>query len=74
MRKLKFSINFDRLPTKCDEFPDILGGDREAFEAVRESVRRELDQEENALIHGDFWSGKYVSRVLAFLLSLSLSY
>lgn len=59
MRDLKFMINYERLVQSIDTYPRILEGSRSLFEAVREGVRKDLD-DGAVLIHGDLWSGKYV--------------
>ncbi|TVY40253.1 4-hydroxytryptamine kinase [Lachnellula occidentalis] len=57
MRELKYAINYARLVATVEDFPDILQGSREVFEAVAMDVRAWLDREEGTLVHGDFWSG-----------------
>jgi fructosamine-3-kinase len=59
MRDLKFMINYARLMPTAEKFPSILGSSKEIFEAVAKRTKEELDRGEGALIHGDFWSGKY---------------
>ncbi|THW22108.1 hypothetical protein D6D23_06170 [Aureobasidium pullulans] len=56
MRDLKFMINYERLVQSIDTYPRILEGSRSLFEAVREGVRKDLD-DGAVLIHGDLWSG-----------------
>jgi hypothetical protein len=58
MRDLKFMVNYDMLVGTIERFPGILEEKRETLEEVRESVKRELDENDGELIHGDFWSGK----------------
>lgn len=61
MKEFKFTINYDRFVAAIEAFPDTLEESREIFEKVRDETKRELDDEnKNVLIHGDFWSGKYV--------------
>ncbi|KAF8854704.1 hypothetical protein BDZ45DRAFT_596667 [Acephala macrosclerotiorum] len=57
MRDLKFRINYENLVATIPNFEEILGESREVFENVRKSVRKELDESDGKLIHGDFWSG-----------------
>ncbi|KAL5360180.1 phosphotransferase enzyme family protein [Aspergillus floccosus] len=59
MRDLKFSVNYDRLVAAVDQYPAVLAGRQEVFEAVREMARGELGREGEGvgLIHGDFWTG-----------------
>lgn len=61
MRDLKYAINYTNLVATVENFPSILGSSKEAFEAVAKRTREELDEMKGALIHGDFWSGKYAS-------------
>lgn len=73
MRDLKFSINYENLVGLVDRYPDLLGSSRSVFEDVRDLARSELGMKEGegatfGLIHGDFWSGKYVSSVIVSLL------
>jgi hypothetical protein len=58
MKELKYTINYPRLVATIQNFPGILKGSMEVFEAVAKDVRERLDREEGRLIHGDFWSGK----------------
>lgn len=58
MRDLKFRINYENLVATIPNFERILGESRGVFEGVRKSVRKELDESDGELIHGDFWSGK----------------
>lgn len=58
MRDLKFMVNYDMLVATTDRFPDILEEKRGILEGVRESVKREMEERDGELIHGDFWSGK----------------
>ncbi|CZR57274.1 uncharacterized protein PAC_07163 [Phialocephala subalpina] len=57
MRDLKFRINYENLVATIPNFEGILGESRGVFEGVRKSVRKELDESDGELIHGDFWSG-----------------
>jgi hypothetical protein len=58
MRDLKYALNYTNLVATAENFPSILGGSREVFEAVAKRTREELDEKKGDLIHGDFWSGK----------------
>lgn len=60
MRDLRYAINYTMLIARVEQFPSILGSEREVFEAVAKKTRVELDERKGALIHGDFWTGKYV--------------
>jgi hypothetical protein len=60
MRDLKFMVNYTRLVATVQRFPNILGSSKEIFQAVKEKTQREVDEEEGEMIHGDFWTGKYV--------------
>ncbi|RDL39456.1 uncharacterized protein BP5553_03796 [Venustampulla echinocandica] len=57
MRGLKYQINYSNLVATIDNFPAILEGSRDVFQAVAKDVQNMMDNEDGALIHGDFWSG-----------------
>jgi len=62
MMELKYTMNYGSvLMDTISKFSEILEGSRSVFEEVAKSVRGELDGDGGVLIHGDFWSGKYVS-------------
>jgi hypothetical protein len=62
MMELKYTMNYGSiLMDTISKFPQILEVSRGVFEEVAKSVRGELDGNGGVLIHGDFWSGKYVS-------------
>jgi hypothetical protein len=59
MKELKYQINYGaNLMGTIRNYPELLEGSREIFEAVGKRVRDELDAGGGRLIHGDFWSGK----------------
>lgn len=58
MRDLKFMVNYDMLVATIERFPGILEEKRGVLEGVRESVKKEMEEWDGELIHGDFWSGK----------------
>lgn len=66
MKDLKYMINYPALTATIENFPEILENSREIFEAVAKDVNDNMAQEEGSLIHGDFWSGKYVTPLLNF--------
>lgn len=68
MRELKFMVNYQMLINTVDNFPELLEENRSLFEDVKDNIRRELDERDGELIHGDFWTGKY-----AYSLSLVLN-
>ncbi|BCR83890.1 uncharacterized protein ACHE_11292A [Aspergillus chevalieri] len=60
MAELKFSVNYDILVQKLQQFPGALEASRDVFEKVREMARGEIGKfqgEGFGLIHGDFWTG-----------------
>jgi len=62
MMELKYTMNYGSiLMDTISKFPEILEPSRGVFEEVAKSVRGELDGDGGVLIHGDFWSGKYVA-------------
>ena len=62
MLELKYRLNYGmNLIGTIDNFPELLEGSRSTFEALGKRVREELDSGSGSLIHGDFWSGKWVS-------------
>lgn len=59
MMELKYYINYGGVLTgTISNFPELLEGSREIFEAVGALVKNELDAGGGRLIHGDFWTGK----------------
>jgi hypothetical protein len=68
MRDLKFYINYTMLIDTIPNFPGILEESRDVFEKVRDMAADELknidDTDDYGIIHGDFWTGKYVPLVL----------
>jgi hypothetical protein len=70
MMELKYTMNYGSvLMDTISKFPEILEPSRGVFEEVAKSMREELDGESGVLIHGDFWSGKYVLPFFTTLLS-----
>lgn len=61
MVQLKFMINFGRLMPTIDRFPAILEESRKIFKNIEQMMREEIGKGEGELIHGDFWSCKYVT-------------
>jgi hypothetical protein len=62
MMELKYMMNYGSiLMDTISKFPRLLEESRSLFEDVGRSVRKELDGDGGVLIHGDFWSGKFVS-------------
>jgi hypothetical protein len=67
MRKLKRSYTYDCFLEILKNFPEILDGHQKTLENIREVMVKEFEkppteEEPNwGIIHGDFWSGKYVS-------------
>jgi hypothetical protein len=61
MRALKYQINYPTMVATIANFPDLLEGSREVFEAVAQDMKDRLNAEDGSLIHGDFWTGKYVN-------------
>ncbi len=69
MRKLKYAITYDSyLRVLETNFPYLLDGHREALLQIKEVATKEFERTSNdgyvdknwGLIHGDFWTGKYV--------------
>lgn len=58
MGALKFRLNYSNLVATCASFPDILGKSKGLFEEVEKRTKEESENEDQLLIHGDFWSGK----------------
>ncbi|KAJ5162553.1 Aminoglycoside phosphotransferase [Penicillium coprophilum] len=61
MKNLKFWVNYTLLINTIEDFPDILGEDRDIFEKVRDLAAAELERQTYddgyGIIHGDFWTG-----------------
>lgn len=62
MQQLKHVVNYTTLVQTVENFPDVLGDARETFERIREEMAKELQREDLQVIHGDFWTGKYVAQ------------
>lgn len=64
MKQVKLYVTYGMLLQTVDNFPEILGESREVFEKVHAFAMAESEDEVlgdlNGLIHGDFWTGKYV--------------
>jgi len=61
MQALKHSINYPAVIKLVDRFPSVLGGSRKVFEEVCDMAAAELlDESQLGVIHGDYWTGKYV--------------
>lgn len=65
MRKLKYLISYDAFIKSLEQFPDVLGGYKEALNDVKLMASKEFERtasddqgEEWGIIHGDFWTGK----------------
>lgn len=58
--ELKRRLNLGGLPRAVERFPDVLHGCEEVFERVGEVLAME-EGEQVGVIHGDFWTGKYVT-------------
>lgn len=65
IRALKRQVTYDAFIGILENFPDILGGNRETLQEVREMAVKEFqnfgaDDEVggHGIIHGDFWMGK----------------
>ncbi|KAJ5616366.1 hypothetical protein N7537_001480 [Penicillium hordei] len=61
MKDLKFWVNYTMLLDTIENFPDILEGNRDIFEKIRDLAAAELEQRSHdngyGVIHGDFWTG-----------------
>lgn len=66
MRKTKYLFTYHGFLKVLEMHPEVLEGHREILEEIRDTVSKEYerpsteDDEDLGLIHGDFWSGKYV--------------
>lgn len=65
MRKLKYLISYETFVQVLEQFPEILAGNREIMEKVKNMAAKEFQKtaedgpgEDWGVIHGDFWSGK----------------
>lgn len=70
MRKLKRLLTYDGFLGVLENYPELLEGHKKTLETIQDVMIKEFEkppteEDENwGLIHGDFWSGKYViSRV-----------
>lgn len=64
MQQIKFYANYTLLVESIENFPLLLEGSRSVLRQVRDLAAAELEKqelgEEYGIIHGDFWTGKYV--------------
>lgn len=60
MQNLKYLINYPTLVATVDRFPDVLGPYRAVFGEIDAMAKAEMEAEKLQVIHGDFWTGKYV--------------
>jgi len=66
MRKLKRLLTYDGFLRALKNCPELLEGHKETLETIRDIMVKEFEKlpaegdEDWGLIHGDFWSGKYV--------------
>ena len=58
MKQIKFWVNYGRLIATIDLFPTILEECRDMFGEMKEKYKKEAEEQDGELIHGDFWSGK----------------
>lgn len=76
MKDLKFYVNYTMLIDTIPNFPQILGESHDVLKEVRDLAAAELkepgESEGYGIIHGDFWTGKYVSAVLVLVQLWSL--
>lgn len=63
MQALKHMINYEWLIRNIEKHSQLLEAAGTVFEQVRDMAKAELADEDNLkIIHGDFWTGKYVLR------------
>jgi hypothetical protein len=73
MRKLKRFITYDGFLGVLENYPELLQGRKKTLEAIRDIMAKEFEkppteEDENwGLIHGDFWSGKYVMSLISLI-------
>ena len=70
MRKLKRQVTYDSFIRVMERFPDILEGSWGTMDDVRTMAAQEFEHMEDGgggegredwgILHGDFWSGKYI--------------
>lgn len=61
MQGIKLTCNYGLLLQRVDKFPSILRDAKPVFEEVFAMAKAELEAEAKLqIIHGDFWTGKYV--------------
>lgn len=79
MRKIKYLFTYDGFLKVLETYPELLEGHRETFTQIRDTMAKEYkkpsteEDEDWGLIHGDFWSGKYVfPLILLYSVSIML--
>jgi hypothetical protein len=61
MQAIKHMVNYSTLVATVDTFLSILGDAKDVFEQVGKMAAAELERDDLEIIHGDFWTGKYVA-------------
>ena len=65
IRKLKYHLIYDRLVAAADNFPTIFADVKDTLEEIRKRAAEELQIPDLLLVHGDFWTGKWVATLLS---------
>jgi hypothetical protein len=58
MKELKFSLNYDRLLTRIEMYPEVLEKSRAILQEVVKDARVAYYSNNDGMSHGDFWTGK----------------
>ncbi len=69
LQGLKHASYFGVLDGYVEQYPGTLGGEevRRVLAEVKEMADEEMEREGLQVVHGDFWTGKYVSFFSSFL-------
>lgn len=62
MQGIKMTYNYELLLRRVERYPEMLRDAKPIFEEVIAMATAELENEDELqVIHGDFWTGKYVA-------------
>ena len=75
MRKTKFLFTYDSVLKVLENYPELLESCKKTLDTIRDVIAKEFERpstEEGdgyGLLHGDFWSGKYVITLIPLFAS-----
>lgn len=60
MKDVKYYLNYERLRGKANQYPEILRECEDILEDIIRDTRTIFNEDDGCIIHGDFWTGKWV--------------